>query len=150
MSTASQEGPGLAKVYPGLRLFGMLNSLSDPLAKPGASLNSDSNSAPRTARRASSRKTLRAVPSLGPEPPPAPLRRASQTPSTLGARHVGIIQTLLVTCRLHDIDPYPYLVDVLQRVGQHPAARVAELTPRLWKQHFADNPLRSDLYGLPE
>ena len=51
-----------------------------------------------------------------------------------------------LTCRLHGIDPYTYLVDVLQRVGQHPAARVAELTPRLWKQHFASNPLRSDLH----
>ena len=42
----------------------------------------------------------------------------------LGAKHVGIIQSLIVTCRLHGIDPYTYLVDVLQRVGQHPAARV--------------------------
>ncbi len=66
----------------------------------------------------------------------------------LGAKHVGIVQSLLVTCRLHGIDPYTYLVDVLQRVGQHPAARVAELTPRLWKQHFAANPLRSDLHSL--
>jgi transposase len=66
----------------------------------------------------------------------------------LGAKHVGIVQSLLVTCRLHGIDPYNYLVDVLQRVAQHPAARVAELTPRLWKQHFADNPLRSDLHSL--
>jgi transposase len=64
----------------------------------------------------------------------------------LGAKHVGIVQSLLVTCRLHGIDPYTYLVDVLQRVGQHPAARVAELTPRLWKQYFAANPLRSDLH----
>jgi len=63
----------------------------------------------------------------------------------LGAKQVGIIQSLLTTCRLHDIDPYTWLVDVLQRVGQHPAADVAQLTPRLWKQHFADNPLRSDL-----
>ena len=68
----------------------------------------------------------------------------------LGAKHVGIIQSLIVTCRLHGIDPYTYLVDVLQRVGQHPAARVAELTPRRWKVHFADNPLRSDLFGLPD
>jgi len=66
----------------------------------------------------------------------------------LGAKHVGIAQSLIVTCRLHDIDLYTYLVDVLQRVGQHPAARVAELTPRLRKQHFASNPLRSDLYTL--
>ena len=68
----------------------------------------------------------------------------------LGAKHVGIVQSLLVTCRLHGIDPYTYLVDVLQRVGQHPAARVAELTPRLWNQNFAANPLRSDLHGLGE
>jgi transposase len=66
----------------------------------------------------------------------------------LGAKHVGIIQSLIVTCRLHGVDPYTYLVDVLQRVAEHPAARVAELTPRLWKQHFSDNPLRSDLHGL--
>lgn len=66
----------------------------------------------------------------------------------LGAKHVGIIQSLIVTCRLHGVDPYTYLVDVLQRVSLHPASRVADLTPRLWKQLFADKPLRSDLHGL--
>lgn len=63
----------------------------------------------------------------------------------LGARHVGIVQSLLVTCKLHNIDPYTYLVDVLQRVGQHPAARVDELTPRLWVGNFGTAPLRSRL-----
>ncbi len=63
----------------------------------------------------------------------------------VGARHVGIIQSLLATCRLHGIDPYVYLVDVLQRIDTHPALDVQLLTPRLWKQHFADQPLRSDL-----
>jgi transposase len=67
----------------------------------------------------------------------------------LGAKHVGIIQSLIVTCRLHGIDPYTYLVDVLQRISEHPASRVAELTPRLWKQHFAANPLRSDIHEFP-
>lgn len=67
----------------------------------------------------------------------------------LGARHVGIAQSLIATCRMQGIDPYTYLVDVLQRVGQHPASRVAELTPRQWKQHFADQPLRSDAHSLP-
>ena len=66
----------------------------------------------------------------------------------VGAHHVGIAQSLIVTCRLHDIDPYDYLVDVLQRVGDHPASRVQELTPRLWKQHFATNPMRSPLHNL--
>ena len=67
----------------------------------------------------------------------------------LGAKHVGIVQSLIVTCRLHAIDPYTYLVDVLQRVSQHPAGRVAELTPRLWKQRFAASPLRSDIGEFP-
>ncbi len=66
----------------------------------------------------------------------------------LGAKHVGIMQSPIVTCRLHGIDPYSYLVDVLQRVGQHPALRVAELTPRQWKPHFTQNPLRSALYAI--
>ena len=65
--------------------------------------------------------------------------------SEVGAKHVGIIQSLLTTCRLHNVDPYTYLVDVLQRVALHPARNVIELTPRVWKECFADNPLRSDL-----
>lgn len=66
----------------------------------------------------------------------------------VGAKYVGIAQSLIVTCRLHGIDPYEYLVDVLQRVGQHPASQVTQLIPRLWKQNFASNPLRSDLHDL--
>ena len=63
----------------------------------------------------------------------------------LGAQRVGVIQNLLVTCRLHGVDPYTYLVDVLQRIAEHPAKRVIELTPCVWKTMFADHPLRSDL-----
>lgn len=63
----------------------------------------------------------------------------------LGAKHVGIIQSLIVTCRLHGIDVYTYLVDVLQRVSIHPAKDVIELTPRVWKTKFAHAPMKSDL-----
>ena len=63
----------------------------------------------------------------------------------LGAQQVGIIQSLLVTCKLYGINPHTYLVDVLQRISQHPVRQVLELTPRAWKQHFAANPLHSDL-----
>jgi hypothetical protein len=59
----------------------------------------------------------------------------------LGAEHVGIIQSLIVTCKMQGIDPATYLVDVLQRVAIHPASQVEELTPRRWKDLFADNPL---------
>jgi transposase len=63
----------------------------------------------------------------------------------VGARQVGIIYSVLVSCRLQGVDPYVYLVDVLQRVDTHPAVEVHLLTPRLWKEHFAAHPLRSDL-----
>jgi len=63
----------------------------------------------------------------------------------LGAERVGVVQGLLATCTLQGVDPYTYLVDVLQRVGRHPASRAVELTPRVWRTLFADDPLRSDL-----
>lgn len=68
----------------------------------------------------------------------------------LGAKHIGIVQSLLATCRLHDVNPYDYFVDVLQRIGQHPATLVQQLTPRLWKELYASNPLRSDLHDIRE
>jgi len=66
----------------------------------------------------------------------------------VGARHVGIIQSLLATCRLQEVNPYTYLVDVLQRISLHPAGKVSELTPRVWKDRFAASPLKSDLEKL--
>lgn len=63
----------------------------------------------------------------------------------LGAECVGKIQSLLVTCKLHQVDPYVYLVDVLQRIQTHPMSRIEELTPRVWKQMFSSNPMISPL-----
>jgi transposase len=68
----------------------------------------------------------------------------------LGAEHVGLIQSLISTCKLHDINPNTYLTDVLQRISIHPASQVADLTPRLWKEKFAKNPLRSVLQRKAE
>ena len=65
--------------------------------------------------------------------------------SEFGARHVGVIQSLMTTCRLHEINPYTYLVDVLQRVSDHAASQVELLTPRLWKAAFGNVPLQSDI-----
>jgi transposase len=66
----------------------------------------------------------------------------------VGAQYVGIVQSLIASCRLQGVDPYVYLVDILQRIDTHPAFDVHLLTPRLWKQHFAEHPLRSDLDRL--
>ena len=68
----------------------------------------------------------------------------------VGAKYVGIFQSLIVTCKMQGVDPYTYLVDVLQRVADHPQSEIEQLTPRLWKRHFADSPLRSDLDLIPQ
>jgi hypothetical protein len=59
--------------------------------------------------------------------------------------NLGINQSLMVTCKMQRIDPATYLVDVLQGVAIHRAKQVEKLTPRVWKNLFAQNPLRSDL-----
>lgn len=68
----------------------------------------------------------------------------------LGAEHVGLIQSLISTCKLHGINPNTYLTDVLQRTSIHPASQVADLTPRVWKEKFAKHSLRSVLQSKTE
>lgn len=61
----------------------------------------------------------------------------------VGARYAGIAQSLIASCRLYDVNPYTYFIDVLQRIDTHPARDVHLLTPRLWKKHFQENPMTS-------
>jgi len=63
----------------------------------------------------------------------------------VGAENLGIINGLLATCEMQGVDPRIWLTDVLLRIDTHPADRVEELTPRLWKTLFADAPMTSDI-----
>ena len=60
-----------------------------------------------------------------------------------GAKDYAVLQSLINTCLLNDINPYDYLVDVLQRVGTVKQSEIALLTPRLWKTGFGLDPLKS-------
>lgn len=53
--------------------------------------------------------------------------------SDAGGRRAAILYSLIETCKRHDIDPFEYLRDVIDRVLTHPASRVAELIPSNWK-----------------
>jgi transposase len=53
-----------------------------------------------------------------------------------GAESAAILFSLVVSCKLHDVDPFAYFRDVLMRVDTHPAALVHQLTPREWKTRF--------------
>lgn len=57
-----------------------------------------------------------------------------------GARKVGILQSLISTCKMHGVDPFEYLVDVLPRVSEDPASKVHLLTPRLWRDNRQSSP----------
>ena len=54
-----------------------------------------------------------------------------------GALRAAVLYSLIQSCRLAQVEPFAYLRDVLLRVATHPHSRVAELTPRLWKERFA-------------
>lgn len=53
----------------------------------------------------------------------------------VGADAVAILQTLIANCKLHQINPFEYLVDVLQKINTHKISKIDELTPRLWALH---------------
>jgi transposase len=51
-----------------------------------------------------------------------------------GARRAAAIYTLIETAKLNDIDPQAWLADILARLPDHPARRIAELLPWNWRQ----------------
>ncbi len=53
--------------------------------------------------------------------------------SDAGGRRAAAIYTLIETAKLNDIDPQAWLTDVLARLQDHPASRIAELLPWNWK-----------------
>jgi IS66 C-terminal element len=46
------------------------------------------------------------------------------------------LYSLIATCERHDVNPEVYLADILIRLQDHPADRVAELLPHRWKETF--------------
>jgi hypothetical protein len=41
--------------------------------------------------------------------------------------------SLIVTARMNDVDPQAWLADVLARIAEHPAQKLAELLPWAWR-----------------
>ncbi len=50
-----------------------------------------------------------------------------------GGRRAAAMYTLIETAKLNDVDPRAWLADLLQRLADHPAKRLAELLPWNWK-----------------
>jgi len=52
-----------------------------------------------------------------------------------GGQNLAILQTIVGTCRMHNINPSAYLTDVLIRIQSHPAKNIDGLLPQNWKPH---------------
>jgi hypothetical protein len=55
-----------------------------------------------------------------------------------GGRRAAAIYTLIASAKLNDIDPQPWLADILARLPDHPAKRVYELLPWNWPQRTCE------------
>jgi len=51
----------------------------------------------------------------------------------VAAQHLAILQTIMSTCRIHDVNPYEYVKDVLIRIQHHPMSKLDELLPQNWQ-----------------
>ena len=50
------------------------------------------------------------------------------------AKRSGMLYSLLGTCKMHGIEPYSWLKDVLHRIADHPVNKVQELLPHRYKK----------------
>jgi transposase len=49
------------------------------------------------------------------------------------AQRSAMLYSLMGTCKLHQVNPFIYLKDVLTRIAMHPVNKVSELLPHNWK-----------------
>lgn len=54
--------------------------------------------------------------------------------SERGGRTAAILFSLVASAKRHELEPFPYLRDVLSRINQCPAERLGELLPDTWLQ----------------
>ena len=53
--------------------------------------------------------------------------------SHAAAQRIAVFYSLLGSCKLHNIEPYSYLKDILERLPDHPINQVDDLLPHRWK-----------------
>jgi transposase len=53
--------------------------------------------------------------------------------SDAGGHRAAAVYTLIETCKMNDVDPQAWLADILARLPDHPANKVADLLPWNWR-----------------
>lgn len=60
-----------------------------------------------------------------------------------------ILTSLIASAKIHGIEPWAYLRDVLTLISDWPSNRVLELSPKFWKQTLKDTDARERLAANP-
>ena len=55
-----------------------------------------------------------------------------------GAERACVLYSLVASCKLHGVNPWEYLRDILLRIGEHPARDVLALSPKGWMKAAKD------------
>lgn len=53
-----------------------------------------------------------------------------------GAKRAALIYSLVITAKLHEVEPFEYLRDVLTRIADYPYSQIEDLLPGNWKSKF--------------
>ena len=53
--------------------------------------------------------------------------------SDRGGQRAAAVYSLIVSCKMNDVDPHAWLANVLERIAAHPSHRIDELLPWNWK-----------------
>lgn len=53
--------------------------------------------------------------------------------SDRGGQRAAAVYSLIVTCKMNNVDPHAWLTDVLDRIAAYPASRINEQLPWNWK-----------------
>jgi len=57
-----------------------------------------------------------------------------------GARRAALLYSIVQSCKLVDVAPFPYLKDVLLRLATHPHRLIEQPTPKRWAATFGPQP----------
>lgn len=53
-----------------------------------------------------------------------------------GARRAALIYSLVATAKLHEVEPFEYLKDIISRISDYPYQQITDLLPANWKEKF--------------
>lgn len=63
--------------------------------------------------------------------------------SDRGGLRAAMMYSLIVTCKMNDVDPQAWLADVLSRIASHPSHRLDELLPWNWQSRSSLQPAQA-------